>query len=532
MKGSALRPHDMGALFDRAAARGRTTTAHLDRPFDIAPGGGTSYDVAALAELVREASGWWAAAGARRGGRVAILKDNHWDIDLLACAAVRAGAVPAKLSGHLPAETASALLKRLEPDVLLTTPEMIERAAADGVDLTSFARTAVSTGPAPGAVHLDELRGSPQRAPLRRGDDEPLVITHTSGTTGVPKLVVHSTRTIITHLARFEALPAPVVGLRREDVLATASAYAHGRTFCWTAVALSAAPSEVVVLTGHEPDEVEPVLREHPPTVVEALPASFVRMKPLTARGNSPFRRVRLFVSTYDAVHPPTARAYLKASERKRPFWIDGFGQTETGPLTFRVHHRGSVQRRRSETHRAGRPIPVKTRLKVVDPGTFQPVRPGEPGLVLVRTRALCLDYLGESDRFAAKKAGNWWNTGDLGVRGRDGSLHLLDREVDCAPAGSCVATEDTLEERIPQALECVLLARAEKPLLPVVVTSDGTLSEHTWRRACRGLQAMADPVSLTWDEVPRTGTGKVRRLALLTRLTGDADTYGTGRWT
>lgn len=527
-----MRPHDMGVLFDRAAARGHRTTVHLDRAFDIAPDGGTSYDVPALAELVRAASGWWSAAGAHPGGRVAILKDDHWDIDLLACAAVRAGAVPAKLSAHLPAETASTLLKRLEPDVLVTTPGVLERATDEGVDLAAFARTTVSTRPAPGAVSLDDLRGSAPPAAHRRGDDDPLVITHTSGTTGVPKLVVHSTRTIIGNLARFEALPTPVVGLRRDDVVATASAYAHGRTFCWTAVVLSTAPAEIVVLTSREPDQVDPLLRQHRPTVVEGLPSAFVRLKPLTRRLANPFGRVRLFISTYDAVHPATVRAYLKASEHERPLWMDGWGQTETGPLTFRLHHRGSVRRRRVRAHPVGRPVPVKTRLKVVDPGTFQPVRPGEPGLVLARTRALCLDYLGESERFAAKKSGSWWNTGDLGVRCRDGSVHLVDREVDCAPEASCLATEDVLEERLPRALECVLLSRADQPPLPVIVTADGELSGHAWRHAARGLPEMAEPVVLTWDDVPRTGTGKVRRLELLNRLTGSANTYGTGRWT
>ncbi|WP_406689882.1 AMP-binding protein [Saccharopolyspora sp. ID03-671] len=525
-------PHDMGVLFEQASARGRTTTIHLDRPFDIAPETGLRHDVTALAELVRAASGWWVAAGARPGGRVAILKDDHWDVDLLACAAIRAGAVPAKLSPHLSAETASALLKRLEPDVLVTSPRVLGRGVAEGVDLASFARTTVSTAPAPGTVSLDELRGSAPPEPQRRDDDAPLIITHSSGTTGVPKLVVHSTRTIIGNLARFEALPTPVVGLRRDDVVATASAYAHGRTFSWTAATIAAAPAEIVVLTSQDPDRVDPLLREHPPTVLEGLPSAFVRFKPLTTRLANPFRRVRLFISTYDAVHPPTLRAYLRASGRKHPVWLDGWGQTETGPLTFRLHHRSSVQRRRARAHPAGRPVPVKTRLRVVDPATFHPVRPGESGLVLARTRALCLDYLGETERYATKKRGRWWNTGDLAIRGRDGSVHLVDREVDCVAEGSCLATEDTLEERLPHALECVLLARAEHPPLPVVVTADGTLSEHAWRHACHGLPEMADPVTLTWDDVPRTGTGKVRRLALLDRLTGSTDTYGTGRWT
>ncbi|MER5388830.1 class I adenylate-forming enzyme family protein [Saccharopolyspora sp. NPDC002686] len=527
-----MKPHDMGVLFDECAARRIATTTHLDRPFDIAPDGGTEYDAAALADLVRDAAGWLSAAGAGRGDRVAILKDNHWDYDLLACSAVRIGSVPAQLSAQMSPDVLAILLERLAPAVLMTTAGQLERCLAAGVDLTSLARVVVTSDvPAPGAVHVDQLRGSAGPAPQRRGDDEPLVIDHTSGTTGVPKLVVHSTRTIIGALARFEARRIPKIGVRPDDVVATASSYAHGRTFCWTAVVMSMAPREVVILTGQDPNRVDPVLRAHPPTIMEGLPASYVRFRPLTERLDNPFRRVKLYISTYDAVHPPTIRAYLNASRHPSPLWMDGWGQTETGPLTFRFHTRRSLARR-GAAHDVGRPVPVKTRLRLVDPDTFQPVRPGRPGLVLARTAARCLDYLGESQRWADKQVGKWWITGDLGVRRWDGSVQLLDREVDQTPDGSCLEIEDVLEDRLPEALECVLLAQPGKPPLPVVVTADGTLSEEAWRRACRRLPKMQSPVSLRWDDLPRTGTAKVRRLDLREQLTGSTATCGTGRWT
>ncbi|MFD1146208.1 AMP-binding protein, partial [Saccharothrix hoggarensis] len=133
-----MRPHDMGTLFDEVAARHTHTTVHLDRPFDIAPAGpapadrshgalgddgfgqGVDYTVPELAGLVREAAGWLHAVGARRGDRVAVVKRNHYDYDLLACAAVRIGAVPALLSGHLSDDALETLLKRLDPAVLVT----------------------------------------------------------------------------------------------------------------------------------------------------------------------------------------------------------------------------------------------------------------------------------------------------------------------------------------------------------------------------------------------------------------------------
>lgn len=529
-----MKPHDMGVLFDECARRHTATTVRLDRPFDIAPDGGSTYAVDELAELVRTAAGWLAAAGAGRGDRVAIVKDNHWDYDLLACAAVRVGAIPAQISAHLSTAALEQLLKRLDAAVLVTSGGVAASCAEDGLDLVSAARaTLLLDGYAPGALSLDDVRGQPAPAPRLRPDDDPLVINHTSGTTGVPKLVAHSTRTIIGQLARFESTRMPRIGVRPDDTVVNASSYAHGRTFCWTAVALSMAPRDLVILSRPEPDLADPMLRAHPPTIVEALPAAYVGFRPLTERLDNPFRRVRLFISTYDAVHPPTVRTFLNASAHRSPLWMQGWGQTETGPLTFRFHTRRSLNGAKSSSARhLGWPVPGRTRLRVVDPDTFEPVRRGDPGLVLARTAARCLDYPGESERWEAKRRGPWWNTGDIGVHHRDGHVSLLDREVDRTPQLSCLETEDVLEDRIPQAQECVVLGRTDEPPLPVVVTADGTLPTGAWRRAIRGLPTMQEPVPLTWEQVPRTGTGKVRRALLLEQLTGDTDRPGTGRWT
>ncbi|WHT22862.1 class I adenylate-forming enzyme family protein [Crossiella sp. CA-258035] len=522
-----MRPHDMGVLFEECAERGSRTLVHLDRPFDIAPGV-TTYDLPGLAELVRAAAGWLAAAGVRRGERVVILKDNHWDYDLLACAAIRLGAVPALLSGQLPPESVEVLLKRLDPAVLVTTG----RHLATG-DLPALARRTLTLdhGPA-GVLTLDDVRGHPAPAPCRRADDEPLVINHTSGTTGLPKLVTHSTATIIGRLARLESIRWPVLGTRRSDTVASASSFAHGRTFCWTASVLCLAPQRILILSGEQD---QALLAAHPPTTLEALPSWFVRHQGLAREPDNPFRRVRLYVSTYDAMHPPTVRAYLHASARKRPLWMQGWGQTETGPLTFRFLTRKALARRddpEPTTRNLGRPLPGRTRLRVVDPRTFAPLPPGRTGLVLARTRARCLDYVGEPDRFAAKDTDGWWNTGDLGQRTRTGAILFLDREVDQTPELSCVRTEDLLEERLPEVLEAVVLGVRGQPPIPVLVTANGTLSELAWRRAIRDLPAMAGPVPLTWAEVPRTGTGKVRRQELLERLLGRAERHGSGRWT
>ncbi|MFF1615742.1 AMP-binding protein, partial [Amycolatopsis sp. NPDC058278] len=234
-----MRPHDMGTLFDEVAARGTHTTVVLDRPFDIAPGRGTEFTVPQLAGLVEEAAGWLHAAGTRPGERVAMVKRNHYDYDLLACAAIRLGAVPALLSGELPGDVLETLLERLKPAVLVTDRPVPAHHARRVLSLAT---------PGAGELALDDVRGTRAPAPRHRPDDDPLVINHTSGTTGTPKLVVHTTRTIIDRLARFEALRVPVVGTRRDDVVANASSYAHGRPFCWTGSVFCLAPRKIVLL--------------------------------------------------------------------------------------------------------------------------------------------------------------------------------------------------------------------------------------------------------------------------------------------
>lgn len=531
-----MRPIDPGTLFDAAAERGLATLVHLDRPFDIAPDGGLTYGVEQLAGLTRDAAGWLVAAGVRPGDRVAIVKGNHWDLDVLAYAAVRIGAVPAKIRDNLPPEVIQLLLERLEPTVLVTTPQALEAASRARTDLTALAKRTLSIGgSAPGALSLDSVRGGALPSPYRRRDDEPLVICPTSGTTGTPKLVVHSTTTMIRQLAQFEAHRWPLIGVRPNDTVASASAFSHGRTFCWTAVAITMAPRHVVIVTDDDPRHAEPALRAYPPTIFEAPPSTFVRWQSMAAKPDGPFNDVRLYISTYDAIHPPAVRAFLAASTRPRAMFMHGWGQTETGPLTFRLFTRRALAARGSRhptTRSQGLPTPGKTRLRVVDPKTFRAVPRGKPGVILARTKARCLGYLGEQERWDDKANGPWVNTGDLGIVTRSGDVVFVDREIDEIPGMSCVELEDVIDDRLPKVLECVVLGTPERLPLPVVVTADGRLDASDWRAAVRDLPPLGEPMVLTWDQVPRTATGKVRRLELREQLVGVGLPHGTGRWT
>ncbi|HEX5541785.1 MAG TPA: class I adenylate-forming enzyme family protein [Micromonospora sp.] len=537
MSSSSSPPVGLGLLFDTHAERRQPTVFHLSRPFDIAPSAGTRFEVGALAELVAEASGWLHAAGTKPGQRVAIVKDNHWDYVLLACAAARLGAIPSMVSNQLPLDSLQSILKRLEPAVLVTDTKVLARGDGAGADLTSLAtRTLSIDGASRGAVPLDDVRGTSAPAPRPVGPDEPMIVTHTSGTTGVPKLVVHSPNTIMGHLGRTESIRWPIVGMKRRDIVATSISFCHMRIIPWTSGTLRLEPQKAVIVADPEPEVAERVFREHPPNYLEALPTVYIGWEPLAERPDNVFADVRLYVSTFDAMHPPTVRKFLHASRRRFPAWLQGWGQSETGPMTFRLLTRRSMAQqgnRHPTTRNVGRPIPGFTGLKVVDPKTMQPVKPGAPGVVLARTNGRCLDYVGEHERWRNKAHELWWNTGDFGIRKRTGEVMLLDREVDVIPEISCIELEDVLADRMPELAEAVIIGVPGKPPLPVLCMRDGKLDPATWRKATHDLPAMAEPVLLPWDQVPRTGTGKVRRVELRDQLLGfGSETYGLGKWT
>lgn len=532
------KPIHLGTLFDDLTVRGSTTAVRLSRPLDIAPEAGVELDVPGARSLVLRICGWFAQAGVRSGDRVAIAKRNHWDYVLLACAAARMGAVPVSLSAHLAPSTLAILLRRSDPALLVTDTDLLRGARDAGHDPSLHAaRTLVVDGTVEGALTLDDVRGGNAPPPRRPHLDAPLAIMHTSGTTGVPKLAVHSTRTLMRRLAGFESHRWPILGSRRDDTVTSSFSFAHGRALAWTAGVLWLSPDALSVITSPDRAEAEPALRLHRPTVLEAQPATLARWQHHLDEDRrwEGLQRVRLFVSTFDAVHPSTVRTFLNASERRAPVWMQGWGQSETGPLTFRFFTRRSLSRSQgvgATTRDLGRPIPGRTRLRAVDPRTLRPLPPGTPGLLFCSTEALCLGYVGEEGRWRDKLVGPWWGTGDIGSIDRTGAVRLVDREVDALTEGGCLEIEDVVDERLPRALECVVLGVTDGPPVPVVATEDGTLDLGDWKVAVEDLPTMADPMVLTWDELPRTGTGKVRRSALREKLGLPADGRGTGRWT
>jgi acyl-coenzyme A synthetase/AMP-(fatty) acid ligase len=531
-------PINIGLVFDWNAERSTQTRMHLDRPFDVAPDAGTTFDGAGLAELVRDLSACLYAAGLRHGDRLVIAKENHFDFVLTAAAAARIGALPVMMAPIRSIEAIEAMVQRVGPKVMVAGTSILARAEAAGITLAGDDVPVIAVGEpneaSEGRTTFADLRGG-EEAPVRvRGDHEPMIVTHTSGTTGVPKLVMHSPYTVLGALPyRLESLRLPLLTSKRSDIVASAISFAHMRGLSWTKSQLTLAPKAMVVISNPDLDNVAEVLAKHRPTSLEALPNIFQRWEELADTRPELFTQVKRFISTFDALHPRTVRKFLGTSQARFPVWAWGLGQSEIAGITANIFTRRTVRpgrKTRDDATNLGWPTLVRVRL--VDPETGKDQRRGEPGLIMVKTKTRCLNYLGEEDRHQAKVDGVWWNTGDLGERAGFGRIRLVDREVDMVPGMSCIEVESTLLDRLERASEVVVLASADSLPVPVLCMRDDHLEPDEWERATQGLPELEKPRIVPWEDVPRTATWKVRRVELREQLLGAKDGLGTGQWT
>ncbi|GAA2642511.1 AMP-binding protein [Dactylosporangium fulvum] len=500
----------LGTLFERAAHRHPDNVVVLDHDLAIAPHLGRRTTVAQIAGLVADAASRLWAAGVRTGDRVVVYKTNGFDITLLACAIARIGAVPVLLSPKLDGATVAELVRRVERPFLLT-----DRAKLDH-DLPSD--IAAHAGGVLDAVRLFERAEVPEQPAVTVPPEHPTLVTHTSGTTGVPKLAVHTGRTL---QARHRPQASVAALVRRRRPVAIHVSFVHSRLFTALSITLLRG-FPLVVLADDDPRLVADLFAEVRPGVLEAHPNTFMRWEELADDPRRPLASVKYFSSTFDAIHPRTVHRMLGASGHRFPVFGQLYGQSEVGPVVARAFTR---QRALDADGRCvGRPFPGMTDVRVVSRDGRR-VTASSPGFIEVRTDGRVLTYLGEQQRYDGQRDGSWWRMGDLGYRTRWGCLHLLDREVDEIPGfGSTLAAEDHLFARLDELAEVIIVPGTDGAPVPVVCTKDDRpLDRAAWRSAVSALPAMAEPVQWRLADLPQTATTKIKRLELA-RLLGSAD--------
>ncbi|WP_109486704.1 acyl-[ACP]--phospholipid O-acyltransferase [Occallatibacter savannae] len=203
---------------------------------------------------------------------------------------------------------------------------------------------------------------------------------------------------------------------------------------------------------------------------------------------------------------------------------LEGYGCTECSPVVtvntrdFRAPGFRQVGSRRGKI---GHPLPGIT-VKVVDIETGEPVKPGLPGMLLVKGPNVMKGYLGRPEKTAEVLHDGWYTTGDVAVLEDDGFLTITDRLSRFSKIGGemvpHVRIEDKLQELAgvtEQVFAVTSLPDDKKGERIVVVStlSDDKLGQVIEKFAQCDLPALWKPRSNQFfhvEALPVLGTGKI----------------------
>jgi long-chain acyl-CoA synthetase len=158
-----------------------------------------------------------------------------------------------------------------------------------------------------------------------------------------------------------------------------------------------------------------------------------------------------------------------------------GYGQTEVmGMLTFNAIGGPAVGT-------AGRPSPL-AQVRIADPDGNE-VAPGETGEIVVRGPVVTNGYLGRDELNAARQAGGWWHTNDLGRVETDGSISFIGPKTRIIKS----AAENIYPTEVEQCL-------ARHPAVAEAAVIG--VPDRQWTQSVKAVVILADGQSVTAEEL------------------------------
>ena len=471
----------------------------------------------------RIARGYW-ELGARHGDRIAFLCTGTIDHALAYYAAQRIGAITVNLHLRETTQHQIKLFQRLEPRILVFDAERTSVVREIATAFPLLRLVCMGRTPEESAVPLLELlKCSDSDCGVTIREEDPAVIQLSSGSTGVPKALVHSNASVleswtgglymwsgITPQDRFlnAFSPSFVVWLVHPG-----SFLNHG-----AAVAFQARWDPKAFL------EVVQDLR------ITCAALTSTQWRAALAVGSHAYNLKSLRMAAYlgEKMAPDKLKELM---ERVCPAFCSFYGMSEClgiGGCVIRsadfieLGKWGSV----------GKPS-INSDLRIADVGasTVMEKPPGEIGEVVVRAASFALFNWGDPgwrDRVLTKDG--WYRTGDLGHVDRDGYVYLGGRADNQITTGAIKVAPEEIEQVIdahPDVAAVAVLGVdderwGQRIVAFVVPRRDGLSAQvlDAWCRAEGRLAGFKCPKEWHFvDSLPQTSVGKLDRKALRQRF-------------
>ena len=402
------------------------------------------------------------ARGFRKGDVVGVMSPNYPEYAVAFYGAARAGMVVANISIRATAIDVAQILRRteakaivVEASVLPVTREALGSLASPP-DLIPFGGDMAALH---GLKTLDQfLRDTEAAEPkVALEENDPLGLTFTGGTTGMPKGV------LVSHRARgLSALTTLVeYDLDERDVAAVTTPLFHAAgLYIWFHPAVMCGATSVFLPRWNVEAFIAAVER-YGVTAAVLVPTQINDL--VKHPGFAPERLKSLHKINHAGMPMPVA--LIETVMRVMP-WVqltENYGTSETGPITARRHFHLPAK-----ATSVGRPV-FNVEVEIRDPDG-KPLPRGEVGEVVTRGDHLMIGYFKDPTATSAsyKSDDGWFWTGDLGYMDEDGFIVLVDRSKDVLVQGGENIFPLEIEQILyqhPAVLECAVFGVPDERL-------------------------------------------------------------------
>ena len=451
------------------------------------------------ARLVSALAGGLRAAGVARGDAVAWQLPNCIQAYLLFRACWRLGAVAAPIHHLLGSSEVDRMLASVDPKVVLSR-HGLPAADRSGVRLAERGRHEWEALCAAPPVDVGSARGS-----------DLAVALFTSGSTGEPKVVLHSHRAL-----SYKAISlVGAHGLSSADTVLTPAPLSHISGLLSGILVPGVAGMRVVLMERWDPERAVDTVQRERVTFMAGPPTFFSSMAGAANFSHEAAATMRLLSIGSMTVSPEfvaaTAEAFGASVKRT-------YGSTEAPNVTTSTWNDPPERARETD----GRAVGL-VELRIIDPETRRPVAAGEPGELVVRGPEMFCGYA-DPAQTAASMTRSWFRTGDLATLDDAGWLTIIGRLKQLIIRGG--------ENIVPAEVERVLEAHPAIERAVVVGYPDDRLGQkvaacvvahapfdleecRSWFRA-RGVALFKTPERvIAVDEFPVLSLGKPDRNAV-----------------
>jgi len=494
------------------------------------------YTFADFYQRARQLAECLTAAGLQRGDRVATLMWNHRvHFEAYFGVPVAGGVLhPLNLRLH-PSEVAYIVNHAQDrflivDDVLLPTLEKFKpQVRFERIFVVRHTGAELSSGYEDYESWLKQATGNFTYPDLSEQDGASMCFT--SGTTGNPKGVLYSHRSMVLH-SWSETMADSTAMSERDTVLIGSSMFhANAWGFPYTAAMVGAK----LVFPGSFLDAeslLELIESEHV-TVAGAVPTIWLPIVEMLESQKGRWKRSQDVRILCGGTAPP--ESLIRALDRHKLHIIHAWGMTETSPSATISRLRPMMNDWPEEQQYAARAkqgwaLPF-IELRIMTPEGEAP-RDGETmGELEVRGPWVAGSYYNAPEAAQRWTKDGWFRTGDVATMDADGCIKLVDRTKDLIKSGgewiSSVDLECTLMSH-PAVREAAVIAVAhpkwqERPLAVVVVKNGSQVAKDDLR--CFLSQKFAKwqlPDDFVFvDELPHTSIGKLSKVELRKRFAG-----------